>query len=216
MPARSNARASLCSFTFSDGRHCRTPRSPKHPHLCYFHARREAQSLAAEDLGRDIAYFFSGKYLSACDLNAALGRLFAAVAQGLVNRHTARTLAYLAQTISQTIRITQNEYAQSLGGDAWRNSVRTSVNANFDYITPESPSSNSNSGSNSDSNSSSAPDSAPNSNPDPASNPAPNSSPSNSATNSNPAFNSHSSVPVSTSEPAVSQSPRETASHAPL
>jgi hypothetical protein len=211
MPARSNARASLCSFTFSDGRHCRTPRSLKHPHLCYFHARREAQSLAAEDLGRDIAYFFSGKYLSACDLNAALGRLFAAVAQGLVNRHTARTLAYLAQTISQTIRITQNEYAQSLGGDAWRNSVRTSVNANFDYITPPSPNSNPDPASNS------ASDSNPNSNSSPHSDPD-----SNSAANSNPAFNTHSnplsnsSIPESTSEAVITQSPGPTPWHAPL
>ena len=60
MSTRSNDRAFLCSFTFSDGRRCRTPRSVKHPHLCYFHARKEAQSLAAEDLGRDITYFFSG------------------------------------------------------------------------------------------------------------------------------------------------------------
>ena len=139
MPTRSNARAFLCSFTFSDGRRCRTPRSVNHPHLCYFHARKEAQSLAAEDLGRDIAYFFSGKYLSACDLNAALGRLFAAVAQGLVNPRIARTLAYLAQTMSQTIHLSQTEFAQAFGGDAWRHHVRCSANSNWNRINPDPP-----------------------------------------------------------------------------
>ena len=139
MPTRSNDRAFLCSFTFSDGRRCRTPHSRNHPHLCYFHARKEAQSLAAEDLGRDITYFFSGKYLSACDLNAALGRLFAAVAQGLVNPRTARTLAYLAQTISQTIHLSQHEFANSFGGDAWRHHIRCSANANWNRINPDPP-----------------------------------------------------------------------------
>jgi hypothetical protein len=27
-------RVSLCRFTFADGRRCRTPRSPHHPHFC--------------------------------------------------------------------------------------------------------------------------------------------------------------------------------------
>ncbi len=35
---RSNDRSSLCSFTFADGRHCRTPRRAGHPYLCAFHA----------------------------------------------------------------------------------------------------------------------------------------------------------------------------------
>ena len=31
-------RVSLCSFTFSDGRRCRTPRVRNHPHFCFYHA----------------------------------------------------------------------------------------------------------------------------------------------------------------------------------
>ena len=38
------SRVSLCSFTFADGRRCRTPRSSKHPELCYFHAKKEAEA----------------------------------------------------------------------------------------------------------------------------------------------------------------------------
>jgi hypothetical protein len=37
---RSKDRASLCSFTFADGRHCRIPRQVGHPYLCAFHARK--------------------------------------------------------------------------------------------------------------------------------------------------------------------------------
>jgi hypothetical protein len=97
----SNDRASLCSFTFTDGRQCRTPRAA-HPYLCVFHARKDAQALAAEAAGKDIAYHLSGAFVSACDLSSALGRLFSAVAQGQIKPKTASTLAYLAQSLVQT------------------------------------------------------------------------------------------------------------------
>jgi hypothetical protein len=123
---RSKDRSCLCSFTFADGRRCRTPRSAGHPHLCFFHARREAQSLAAEQAGRDISSFLSGSYLSACDLSSALGRLFSAVAQGQVKPKTATTLACLGQTLLQSIQHAENEYINAFGPDSWRETVRSS------------------------------------------------------------------------------------------
>jgi hypothetical protein len=124
---RSQDRVSLCTFTFADGRRCRTPRQSGHPHLCYFHARKEAQALAAEQAGRDISACFSGHYLSACGLSAALGRLFSAVAQGHIKRKTANTLAYLGQTLLQTIRLAEHEYINAFDTDAWRAAVRSSL-----------------------------------------------------------------------------------------
>lgn len=132
-------RASLCSFTFADGRRCRTPRKSGHPHFCCFHARKEAQALAAEEIGRDISFFFSGEYLSACDLNTALGRLFAAVARGQVNPKTASTLAYLAQTMVQNIQLAQHEYINSFNTSSWNSCIRSSVNGNYDYRFPKPP-----------------------------------------------------------------------------
>jgi len=132
-------RASLCSFTFADGRRCRTPRQSGHLQFCYFHARKQAQTQAAEEISRDASYFFSGRYLSACDLNAALGRVFAATAQGHIKPKTAATLAYLAQVMVQCIQISQREYAEAFGGDGWRRSVSSSVNDNSDYLNPPEP-----------------------------------------------------------------------------
>src|SRR5260370_42081654 len=57
-------RVSLCSFPFSDGRRCRSPRDGKQSHFCFDHAEKEAQARAADNLGKDLAYFFSGDYLS--------------------------------------------------------------------------------------------------------------------------------------------------------
>jgi hypothetical protein len=127
MSARSSKdRVSLCSFTFVDGRQCRTPRCADHPHPCYFHARKEAQTLAAPEIGRDISAYLSGSYLSACDLSSALGRVFSAVAQGQIKPRTASTLAYLSQTILQSIHLAQDEYINAFGTNSWRAAVRSS------------------------------------------------------------------------------------------
>ncbi|HXA00197.1 MAG TPA: hypothetical protein VN025_20735 [Candidatus Dormibacteraeota bacterium] len=123
---RSKDRSSLCAFTFSDGRHCRTPRRPGHPYLCHYHARKESQALAGDRAGEDIARHLSGQYISACDLSSALGRLFAAVAQGHVKPKTATNLAYLGQTLAQTVALAQNEYINAFGAESWRKAVRSS------------------------------------------------------------------------------------------
>jgi hypothetical protein len=122
----SKERSSLCSFSFADGRRCRSPRGPAHPHLCGFHARKEAQALAAQQVGRRISSYLSGSYLSACDLSSALGHLFSAVAQGQVKPKTATTLAYLGQTLLQTIRLAQDEYINAFDTDGWREAIRAS------------------------------------------------------------------------------------------
>ena len=111
----SKDRVSLCTFTFSDGRRCRTPRNRDNPHFCFDHAQKEAHSHAAQSLGKDLAYFFSGDYLSACDLSTALARLIPAVVRGEVKPRTARTVAYLAQTLMQSIHISQHEYIERWG-----------------------------------------------------------------------------------------------------
>ena len=132
-------RVSLCSFTFSDGRRCRTPRIRNHPHFCFYHAEKEARARAAEKLGKDLAYLFSGDYLSACDLSTALSRLIPAVVRGDVKPRTARTVAYLAQTLLQAIHISQHEYINAFDTDDWRESIRNSVNSNHDYLFPPKP-----------------------------------------------------------------------------
>jgi hypothetical protein len=139
MSTRSNVRAFLCTFTFSDGRRCRTPRSSNHPHFCYFHARKDSQARAAEQLGAEIFHLFSGRYLSACDLSTAIGRLFVAVVDGNVKPRAARTLAYLAQTLLQSIHLAQHEYVETFGASAWHDEIVSSVNSNHAFLFPPSP-----------------------------------------------------------------------------
>jgi hypothetical protein len=132
-------RVSLCLFSFTDGRRCRTPRTGNHPHFCFYHAQKEARSQAAESLAKDLACFFSGDYLSACDLSTALARLIPAVVRGDIKPRLARTVAYMLQTQLQAIHIAQHEYINAFGTEGWRKAIRTSVNANYDHRFPSAP-----------------------------------------------------------------------------
>jgi hypothetical protein len=124
----------LCAFAFADGRQCRTPRCSGHLHFCYFHAQKEAETVAAKQVGEDISRFLPTKLLTACDLGVAMSRLFCAVARGEVKPKVASTLAYLAQTMLQSIPIAQHEYIESFNTNTWRNAVRVS----FRYDDPPS------------------------------------------------------------------------------
>ena len=124
--ARTPRPVSVCSFTFADGRQCRLPRRTGHPYLCLFHAKKEAQILSGEQAGQDIARFLTGNYISACDVAKSLARLFSAVAQGHIKPKTAATLAYLGQTIVQTLKLAQHEYINAFGTPAWRQTIASS------------------------------------------------------------------------------------------
>ena len=140
MPSlKAKDRVSLCLFTFSDGRRCRTPRIATHPHFCHYHAQKEAQSLATQKLSNELTYFFSGSYLAACDLSTALSRIIPAVIRGDVKPKTARTVAYLAQTLLQSIRVSQHEFINAYGTDFWRGAVQDSVKSDRDYLFPPKP-----------------------------------------------------------------------------
>ena len=113
-------RSRLCAFTFADGRQCRTPRRSGHPHLCYYHAKKEAEALIAKQAGEDLASLFCGNYLSSPDFAAALGRVLSAVARGYIKPKTAVSLALLRHTLNQSRKIAQDEYANAPGGNARR------------------------------------------------------------------------------------------------
>jgi hypothetical protein len=59
-----------------------------------------------------------------------------AVVRGDIKPRSARTLAYLSQTLAQTIHLAEHEYTNALGTDSWRKAIRNSVRQNFDYRNP--------------------------------------------------------------------------------
>jgi len=106
---RPHDRASLCTFTFADGRRCRTPLSSRHPRLCFDHARKEAQALPADPLDGDLSFFFSGDYVSTRDLSAAIARLLPDLTHGQMKRKTASAISCLSRTLVRSIQLAQHE-----------------------------------------------------------------------------------------------------------
>src|SRR5271169_4909005 len=96
-------RASLCSFTYADGRQCRMLWRDKRSRLCLFHQEQANHAEAALQVGETITSCLTTDFVSSCSLNAALSRIFFFAARGDYDLKTARTLAYLAQIISKNI-----------------------------------------------------------------------------------------------------------------
>jgi len=106
---RPQDRAFLCTFTFADGRRCRTPLSSRHPRLCFDHARKEALAHPVDQVGSDLSFFFSGDCVSARDLSAAIARLLPDLTHGQMKRKTASAISCLSRTLVRSIQIAQHE-----------------------------------------------------------------------------------------------------------
>ena len=120
MPRIAMDRAKLCTFTFANAHRCRMPLSPSHLYLCTFHARKMAQARAAERAGEQIAYDLSGRYVSFADLSSAIAHTISAVAQRQLSPRAATSIAYLSQTLYQSISRAESDYVRTFGVDAWK------------------------------------------------------------------------------------------------
>src|SRR5271167_151663 len=96
-------RSRVCTYTFNNGCQCRIPLSPRHPYLCTFHSRKEAQAQVADQLGRELAVDLADHYVSFRDLSSTLAHTIVAVAQRRIPARTAATIAYLTQNLVQSV-----------------------------------------------------------------------------------------------------------------
>ena len=134
----SKDRASLCLFAYRDGRRCRMLRAAD-PYLCNYHARREAEDLARQKVGRNISSAFSGECVSATSLSIALARTLAATAQGQIKPKQAAIIGYLSQTLMQAVQHASREYIQAWGSEAWRQAIRSCFAPNARTSPPPPP-----------------------------------------------------------------------------
>lgn len=99
----------MCTFTFADGRRCRTPLSDRHPRLCFDHARKKAKARPADPVDIDLSFFFSGDYVTTHDLSAAIARLLPDVTHGPMKRKAASAISCLSRTLVHSIQLAQHE-----------------------------------------------------------------------------------------------------------
>jgi hypothetical protein len=98
-------------------------RHPDHPCLCIFHARGESQLVETERLGTELGETLTGDFLSATDINHAMGRLYIAVAQDRIPIRNANTLARIGGTLLRTVDRVKTEFTFKYSFDQWKKMV---------------------------------------------------------------------------------------------
>jgi len=123
-PKRSRSRvasdeSALCQFSFADGRTCRMFRQPDHPSLCIFHARAERQIVESDRLGSELAATFTGRFMTATDINFALGKLYQAIAQNRISPRSASNLAFVGKLLLLSLDKLKNEFKFKYEFEQW-------------------------------------------------------------------------------------------------
>ncbi|MGB2636165.1 MAG: hypothetical protein WAM58_19710 [Candidatus Acidiferrum sp.] len=112
-------RASLCTFTFADGRHCRMLRS-RDTDYCLYHLQiiegQQAPGLPVSPISMPV----SGEYVPVTALTQSLSRLFCAVAEGRMDPKRAIALARVASTLLKCIGGATQEFKEVYVDDFWR------------------------------------------------------------------------------------------------
>lgn len=137
MSAKSSKdRASLCAFSYSDGRQCRMLRHSSKSQYCLPHDRKLRHLHEADDTATHVAAPLSQPFISATSLNYSLARLFSAIADGRVPPRTATPLINLSKILLKTVPMANREYLIAFRGfDAWDRLVRQM----YGYTEPSTP-----------------------------------------------------------------------------
>jgi hypothetical protein len=111
---------SLCQFSFSDGRTCRMLRQHDHPSLCVFHARAERQIIESDRLGSELAATLTGRFMTATDINFALGKLFKGIAQNRIPPRNAANLAFVGKLLLRSLDKLESEFSFEYDFETWK------------------------------------------------------------------------------------------------
>ena len=111
--------SSLCQFSFADGRTCRMFRQLDHPYLCAFHARAERQVVESDQLGSELAATLTGRFMTATDINFALGKLFKAIAQNRIPPRNAANLAFVGKLLLLSLDKLKSEFNVKYDYEQW-------------------------------------------------------------------------------------------------
>jgi hypothetical protein len=127
MSAKSSKdRASLCAFSFSDGRRCRALRHKPNSRYCLAHARKVRHLEEADEVAQEILEPISGNFVSSASLTQSLVHLFAAVAEGRIPPRRASALAKVSGILMKSIDPSSQEFRTVFIQTYWAQLVRSS------------------------------------------------------------------------------------------
>jgi hypothetical protein len=95
-------------------------RQPDHPSLCLFHARAERQIIESDRLGSELAATLTGRFMTATDINFALGKLYKAIAQNRIPPRNASNLAFVGKLLLNSLDKLKTEFKFSYDYEQWK------------------------------------------------------------------------------------------------
>jgi hypothetical protein len=127
MSAKSSKdRASLCAFSFSDGRQCRIPRHKRNSRYCFAHARKARHLEEADEIAQQILEPLSGSFVSSASMTQSLVHLYAAVTEGRIPPKQAAALAKVSSVLMKSIDASNHEFQTVFIPTYWAQLVRSS------------------------------------------------------------------------------------------
>ena len=120
MPNDSDDRASLCAFSYSDGRNCRMLRANAKSQFCVHHERKLRHLREVDYTAAEIAEPLAHDFVPATALTHSLTRVFRAVAEGRIDAQSAVALARVASTLLKSIEKSSAEFQECYKEQFWR------------------------------------------------------------------------------------------------
>ena len=139
MSAKSSKdRASLCAFSFSDGRQCRALRHKPNSRYCFAHARKIRHLEEADEIANSILEPISGSFISVSSLTQSLVNLFSAVAEGRIAPKQASALAKVSTILLKSVQASNDEFRTVFIPTYWAQLVRHSYGELPEYRSRQS------------------------------------------------------------------------------
>lgn len=127
-------RAQLCSFTYTDGRRCRQPRTSTGEGYCYNHSRKIREQQQLRELLDYILEPLIHNTVSSTTLTFLLVRLYTAVAYGNVPAKTSNALLRIVETLRRTLPDTEHEFRRNFDTGGLRDTICKLYDQHADFL----------------------------------------------------------------------------------
>jgi hypothetical protein len=121
-------RASLCAFTFRDGRQCRMLRPSADSEYCFDHQRKLRHLHESDQVAAEICAPIAGDFVPSTAVAQSLARVFRAVAEGRIEPQTASALARVGSALLKSLDGATQEFKHCYNDTHWRKQVRKHYN----------------------------------------------------------------------------------------
>jgi hypothetical protein len=133
MSEKSSEDTGLCTFSFADGRRCRSLAHTPASLYCLRHHRKLTHLKQTDDTAQKIIEPLANNFIPVSALTSSLVSLYHAVAQGRLSPKQASAMAKIANVLLKSISVSNTEFREVFVEGYWSQLVRDSYGELPDY-----------------------------------------------------------------------------------